>query len=159
MPTTQARLAGSQATVSARAGDAVVIYSLATGRVRRWLVPDEDGHLLHGAIKGEGVMHVPARYSGNILTLQSYVTTRTGLTPAHDRYVIIDRRTTTIVGALIADPACGDAVPGCDLVQHDMADGSWTVAWTHDGAAFTAPPMPTYTQAQLDAFAAQHGGG
>lgn len=142
-----------------RKGDAALVYSLSTGRVRRWLVPDADGNVDAGLSAGEAVLRVPRGHGGALPLMQAHATANGGRTPLADRYVMVDRRTSCIVGAVICDPACGDRVPGVFLVQHDTADASWGFAWTKDGATFTAPPTPQYTQEEADAFAVRHGGG
>ena len=63
------------------------------------------------------------------------------LTPTQDRYCIIDA-VGNIVGAVIADPSCGDSGEhfgaGFQLIAHQSADERWTYA----NGVFTPP---TYT--------------
>lgn len=110
-----------------------IVYSVATGRVRRVIdpnaiVPNVIAFLAQAkAGAGEAVMVYNKQGSGadTLAAWQSAVTTLTGKTPANDRYCIIDANN-NIIGSLIADPSCGDAVPNCTLVAHATADQTWT---------------------------------
>ena len=143
-------------TLKLRARDAAVVYSRATGRVRRWAVSDKAKVHDSGLRPGEDQLLVPARYAQDLPTLQAYVTTRTGLTPGvSDRYVGIDIRTGRIVEVSVRDPLCGDASPpGMVHVRHDTADPTWS----YDAATgvFTPPPTPAYTADQQAALARYH---
>lgn len=132
----------------------LIVYSRRTGRVRR--VIDDDRYPIERVVSlyqvhdGEATTIYPklGENDADLDAWQAFVTEQTGLAPVHDRYVVVDRTTHAIVGVLeSADPACGDAVEGCDLVQHDEADASWQ--W--DGAAYSR----SYTDEELDAMAAK----
>ncbi len=144
----------------------LIVYSAATGRVRR--VIDPEGEALHPShLKlapreasllytkvGGGNDHLHAwqvavaRHCGKRPKTVHPVTeahyAAAGLTPAvvADRYVVIDAGG-KIVGVVAADPACGDSIAGHTLVAHDSADERWT----YTGGVFTAPVVKTKTPA------------
>jgi hypothetical protein len=106
-----------------------VIYSLNTGRVRRWLstdqYPDEASiKAVAGAVSGEGVLVVPG--VADLLTLQAAVTAACGITPNKDRYCHVDALG-NVLGATYADPAIDPPFPGCTMQQHDAAGPRWTI--------------------------------
>lgn len=121
-----------------------IVYSIATGRVRRVVdpqanVPNVIAFLAQAkAGAGEAVLVYTKQGNGldNLLSWQAAVTAHTGITPANDRYCVIDANS-NIVSAIIADPACGDGYSGYTLVANAAADSSWTYA----NGTFT-PPAP-----------------
>lgn len=120
-----------------------IVYSVATGRVRRVVdpqvnVPNVVAFLAQAkAGAGEAVLVYTKQGNGldNLLSWQAAVTAHTGVTPANDRYCVIDANS-KIVSAIIADPACGDGYAGHTLVAHANADPSWT----YISGVFTRPP-------------------
>ena len=112
-----------------------VIYSAATGRVRRWMSdPDRktqkdwDAAVTLG--KGEAVLYTPD--SVDVNALQDLVTKATGLVPANDRYAVVDGA--NVVGWIgNACDACGDFdllktdSPTVALVASDTAVAGWTL--------------------------------
>ena len=119
------------------AGDVIVVYSLATGRIRRIVGSDIDDEVKSAGIgTGEGFLHVSKKDAGDQDKLQAMITALAGKTPTSDRYVIVQG--SAVLGAILADPACNDAMPGCQLIQHDLADPRWT----YNGSSFV-PPEPT----------------
>jgi hypothetical protein len=117
-----------------------VIYSTATGRVRRWLstvdYPDAPTiTAVAGALPGEAVLVVPG--VADLLALQAAVTVACGITPSADRYVHVDALG-NVVGACFADPAIDPPLPGCTMYAHDKADPGWTMV----GGVFIPPVLP-----------------
>jgi hypothetical protein len=112
----------------------IVIYSAATGRVRRVIRPnplpqDLANYMAKSIVAGE------AAYIDNqadspappvLDPLQDRTNAITGKVPAGDRYVLVNAGN-QIVGVRTLDPACGDIVPGARLIAHDTADDRWTV--------------------------------
>lgn len=99
-----------------------IVYSAASGRVRRIIVPS-GGPALAG---GEALLTVSqATYLGfaDLNAVQAFVTSSTGKTPANDRYVAVDA-SNNVLSVHIADPACGDVAPraGASLVAHATAN-------------------------------------
>jgi hypothetical protein len=131
----------------------LVIYSKATGRVRRTWDPNvavPNVLLLIaqcGAQPGEGVVVYNKAGGGQdtLLTWQAAVNAVTGKSvvvgvDAGDTYAIVDSNN-NIVNVVAADPACGDVVPaGLQLV---LAPAGCSTNWTYDGTTFTAPSFPT----------------
>jgi hypothetical protein len=123
----------------------VIVYSVATGRVRRVIDPQgalEDVALLvkHANVgPGEaGLVYI--KQGAGLDQRQSWqaaVTAHTGLTPADDRYCLIDA-SNRIVSVTLGDPACGDGYAGCTLVAHSAADPGWT----YSEGVFTPPATP-----------------
>ena len=138
-----------------------VVYSKATGRVRRVVDPAPADPASACQSAGEAVLLMRKRLGRpNTLldwqvlasraagkrpvpihpTVDAHVTAtaRVVLTDAPDRYCVIDVHD-NIVGVVIADPACGDAGEhfgvGCTLVPHATADERWSYA----AGVFTAP--------------------
>lgn len=127
-------------------------YSLTTGRVRGWTVftPDEIARgCSRPAGRGEGILIIQPESYGDLNTLQALVTQTTGKIPSNDRYIMVDQKTGQIVSAHIADPACDDPHPGCDMYPHAFADP----AWTFDTQAKQCIP-PKLSQADTDALTA-----
>lgn len=125
----------------------VIVYSRATGRVRRVIDPEiavvNALALLAQAKAGPG--EAAAVYTkrgldaqGNSLDQlpqwQAAITQLTQLTPANDRYCVIDAQN-KILAAIFADPLCGDSIAQCTLVAHPTAGPGWT----YDGQTFIAP--------------------
>jgi hypothetical protein len=99
-----------------------IVYSIATGRVRRIVTPSS--HLTNHS--GEEQLTVAtAQYQAfaGPDDIQAFVNTSTGLTPSGDRYVSVDA-SFNVLSAHIADPACGDVAPqtGLPLVAHATAN-------------------------------------
>jgi hypothetical protein len=99
-----------------------IVYSIATGRVRRIVTPSSN----LATHSGEGQLTVStAQYQ--LFTgpndIQTFVNTSTGLTPSGDRYVSVDQ-SFNVLSAHIADPGCGDVAPqtGLPLVAHATAN-------------------------------------
>jgi len=108
----------------------LIIYSKATGRVRRVIDPNAAvANAIQFIAQGkagpnEGTLLYTKQVTNDLNAWQAAVTAATSKVPASDRYCIIDANN-NIVGAILADPLCGDAVPNCTLVQHDIADQTW----------------------------------
>lgn len=112
----------------------IIVYSAATGRVRRVIDPqvEVDVEAFQRSVNlspGEVSVAYTKRgrdAQGNSLdTLphwQALISAHTGLTPDKDRYCSVDP-TVAVVAVHIADPLCGDTSPhpNCALVQHDSA--------------------------------------
>jgi hypothetical protein len=116
-----------------------VIYSQNTGRIRShtdtgWRSGDLDLTLKLG--KGEVLEKFEDKQYGTLPELQDLLSQRTGLIPVNDRYAIIDTTITptnrdstgNVVGAIIADPLCDDAIVNCQLIAHPQASTGWK--WT-----------------------------
>lgn len=97
-----------------------IIYSIATGRVRRIIAPSS-GHPLHAGeaiLKATDSQYLAFTSPGAI---QSFVNAATGKVPSGDRYVLVDNGS-NVVNAVIADPLSGDTAPaGLTLVAHATA--------------------------------------
>jgi hypothetical protein len=139
---------------TAKAGDCIVVYSIATGRVRRIYISNRDDEIKRDDSRtGEAFLHVDsadAKVARGLDGLQGLVNAVTGKVPASDRYVVVQDG--NIVGAIIADPACGDALPRSLLIQHDTADDTWMF----DGEKLV-PPELTPEQLDIQARAAARG--
>lgn len=136
-----------------------VVYSQATGRVRRVIDP-APAVVEVGA--GEAFLLITKRapprgttlYDWQVLacratkrrpvplhpSVDAHVTATAGvaLTDVPDRYVVVDG-TGKILRVAICDPACGDSVEGCTLIAHPRADERWTYA----NGVFTGPTIET----------------
>lgn len=102
-----------------------IVYSSKTGRIRSIVRPDKDADL-NGIRVGTGealLKTVNANY-GELETLQSFLNIQTGLVPLNDRYAIVDGLG-NVVGAVVADPLCGDAIVGFQLISHPLAVPGW----------------------------------
>ena len=120
-----------------QAGDCIVVYSTATGRVRRWLASNRDGEIRKVDVQpGEDVIHVGKQRGLSLPLLQGLVNDVTGKIPTNDRYCVVQGE--KITNVIIADPLCGDAIAGCELIQHDSADSRWTFDSTT--RTFIPPP-------------------
>lgn len=126
----------------------VIVYSVATGRVRRVVDPEVnvpnvlaflnqvhiapgEARLLYNKVGG-GADTLPA--------WQAAVNAHTGLSPdtaQADWYVGVDANN-AIQSWCIADPACGDSLPGLTLVKAPWGADN---RWTYDGTTFAAPVM------------------
>jgi hypothetical protein len=132
----------------------LIIYSIATGRARRIVdpqinVPNVIQFLAQAALcAGEAAMIYAKTGSDNVSAWQTAVNVKTSKTPSGDRYCIIDAGN-NIIGVVVADPACGDSVPGCTLVAHATAGPS--AGWTFSAGIFTH----TYTAQELANAAAK----
>lgn len=119
---------------------AAIVYSAATSRVRRVIIPDKDAELGSVTVgKGEAVILVDRASMSVLAKAQSIVTAKTGVVPTNDRYVVVPsgKGVQPVTAVVIADPDCGDIVPGADLIQHDTADVTWQ--YDRDKGAFVAP--------------------
>lgn len=111
----------------------LIVYSAATGRVRRVIdpqvnVPNVIAFLAQAkAMTGEAVLVYTKQGNGQdtLPAWQAAVTAHTNLTPANDQYCIVDS-TNKVIGVVLADPACADAVPNCSLIQNNTAGPGWT---------------------------------
>lgn len=126
----------------------LIVYSVATGRVRRVLdpqkvVPNVVQFLAQANLRaGEAAMVYTKTGANNISAWQAAVNAQTGKTPSGDRYCVIDAGN-NIVGVVIADPTCGDGYPSCTLVAHPTACPG--AGWTYAAGVFTH----TYTAQEL----------
>jgi hypothetical protein len=127
-----------------------IVYSVATGRVRRVLdpeaaVPNVLTFLAEcGAGTGEAAMAYTKQGNGldTAVSWQAVVNAHTGLSvafPANssatDWYCGVDG-SNVIKWWGLADPACGDSFPDLTLVNAPFGADS---RWTYNGATFTAP--------------------
>lgn len=131
-----------------------VIYSAATGRLRRWMsdperttVEDWARALVLG--KGEAVLY--AKDSLDMHALQAEVTKRTGLVPVDDRFAVVEAG--VVVGWIgNACEACGDfdsvkaERPAAEVLVSDKA----SVGWTFDGLDFIAPVTVPFVKVSAD---------
>jgi len=95
-----------------------LIFSGDTGRLRSWIVPDDDAQIAAyvSPNPGESVLVIPLdQYSAaaGLEALQAIVNAATGKSPGGaDRYIMVDAGG-NVGHALFASPACGDgAFPG-----------------------------------------------
>lgn len=129
----------------------IIVYSLATGRVRRVIDPQENvpsalAFLEQcGIVSGEGRI-VYNKLGGGQDTLaawQAAVNNVTGKNPdsaQSDWYCVIDANN-NIATSIIADPTCGDGYTGYTLVN---APWGANPAWTYTPpSTFTPPVIPT----------------
>lgn len=111
----------------------IIVYSKATGRVRRVLDPEgasDDVELLIscvGVVEGEAALVYNKLGEGNdhVHSWQHCVTQHCGLTPIDDRYVAVDSSGKVQHILHSADPRCGDKIEGHTLIQHNNADTRW----------------------------------
>jgi hypothetical protein len=126
----------------------LIVYSAATGRVRRVLdpqkiVPNVVAFLTQANLRaGEAAMVYTKTGADHVNAWQAAVTALTGKTPSGDRYCVIDAGN-NIVGVVVADPACGDGFPNCTLAAHPAAAPG--AGWTYAAGVFTH----TYTAQEL----------
>lgn len=125
----------------------VIVYSKATGRVRRVVAPQGSVPPV-ATVPGEATL-IYTQHGGGVDTAvawQAAVNGHTGLSVAFppdatstDWYCGIDG-SNNIKWWGIADPACADAVAGLRLLSAPFgADGRWT----YDGTTFAAPQIVT----------------
>lgn len=125
----------------------VIVYSTATGRVRRVIdpqvnVPNVVAFLAQaGAVTGESTLVYNKVGGGNdnLLAWQAAVNTHTGLAPdtnKNDWLVGVDG-TNAIKWWGVGDPAI-DSVPGLTMLA---APWGADATWTYNGTTFTAPPI------------------
>lgn len=125
-----------------------IIYSKATGRVRRVLdpetnVPNVIAFLASaGAGTGEAVIVYTKQGNGadTLSAWQATVNAHTGLSPdttQTDWLCAIDQNN-NIVGWLIGDIACNDSSPLGALVSAPWGADN---RWTYDGTSFTPPAV------------------
>jgi len=104
-----------------------VIYSKATGRIRWEFHPDNDEQLNDvRLLEGEAVLILKNSDKALLPNLQNKINKKTGKTPTDDRYAIVDKDN-NVIGAIIADPSCGDEVKDCELIAHPTAGSGWKV--------------------------------
>lgn len=129
-----------------------IIYSKATGRVRRVIVenpPPIDPVAYANKLKltsGEalityGLKDEEKQLKDTAIDWQAIVSAETGSIPTNDRYAIVNQDG-EVVGSLHADLACGDAVNDCALVPHDKADDKWIYDYAKQ--AFIEPLTATF---------------
>src|SRR6266436_1448057 len=105
----------------------IIVYSVATGRVRRVIdpqavTPNAIAYLNQVAVTAGEARLLYAKQGGGADTLsawQAAVNAHTGLNPdvsQADWHCVIDGAN-NVLGALLADPACGDASPLGTLVK------------------------------------------
>jgi hypothetical protein len=114
-----------------------VIYSKATGRIRSHTGTGHTSSEIDSILKvgtGEALFKFNDNQFGDLPTLQSLLSQSTGLTPSNDRYAIVDTSIISlsilnsvgnVVGSIIADPSCGDNIPGYELIAHSDATKGW----------------------------------
>lgn len=102
-----------------------LVYSTSTGRLRSWIVPDEDSELdgFVPANPGEASLVITREQydaGSDLAGLQGLINTVTGKSPINeDRYADIDAGG-NVVNVLHACPNCGDVPPsGITRMQHD----------------------------------------
>ena len=105
-------------------------YSQRTGRIRSIIIPDTDRELNAIILRqGEALLKLdPSSLPivdgrPDFRAVQLRLNAITGKAPAReDHYVVIDDRNGDVLGAIVADPDCGDSVPsGKTLIQRDDA--------------------------------------
>lgn len=102
-----------------------IIYSKATGRIRWYLRSDDDSdHQTINLLPGEALMELPNELWNNHIALQEHVNKHTGKVPKDDRYAIVHPNG-DVVGAILADPKCGDKIEGHQLISHPEASAGW----------------------------------
>ena len=110
---------------------ALAFYSTATGRLRR-IVNNSAGENqsnralenTHPAFTGETRIRV--RDNLGLDGVVAAVLTDSGITPANDRYAVIDS-SGAVVNTLLADPLAGDSIPEHTLVASDTARIGWRI--------------------------------
>ena len=107
----------------------LVIYSTATGRVRRIIKNSlgesfTNNQLLsnHPIRAGESKLNV--RDTLTMKQIEDAVVTASGKIPSNDRYVVIDNNG-DVVNIIIADPLTGDSIQNHTLVAHNDAKIGW----------------------------------
>jgi hypothetical protein len=100
-----------------------IVYSIATGRVRRIVTPSSNLPKHSGEAQLTVSTAQYQAFSGPD-AIQAFVNVSTGKTPSGDRYVSVDQ-SFNVLSAHIADPACGDVAPQAGrlpLVAHATAN-------------------------------------
>jgi hypothetical protein len=104
-----------------------LVYSATTGRLRWWIVPDDDSQITSfvSPNPGEAVLIISrGQYQAaeDVAGLQTHVNAASGKAPlAEDRYIDIDAGG-NVVAVTFACPDCGDvAAPGLSRVNHGSA--------------------------------------
>lgn len=115
-----------------------IVYSVATGRIRRFFHLDDDSEL-ESIIVGEGeALHLSDRPAPkdiladpkadfeqwDLHTLQAELNQQTGLNPdnTEDLYAIVKPDTGDIIGCITCDPNCGDKLDEYALLKRSDAD-------------------------------------
>ena len=106
---------------------AVLYWSTSTGRLRKVVLDDvlNDSRILanNPVHAGETAGYMPlgleGRNSEEVGSIadraQAEVNRRTGREPGGDTYQVVNS-SGEVVNTIIADPLCGDSIPGCTLV-------------------------------------------
>lgn len=116
------------------AGDAVVVYSVSTGVIRYIASSTRDRDIPSVELRdGEGVLHVPQSAARDIPALVERVRQITGRAES-GRCAVVNNG--IVIDTIVADPFCGDAIPGCLLIATDEAG----IGWSYDGFRFSPPP-------------------
>ena len=116
-----------------------VVYSKATGRIRsivRGETAEEESNITVKLNSGEAVRTLPIASYGNHVAVQPMLTSMVGISPLNDRYALVDSNG-IVQGAIIADPLCGDSVPGFTLIAHPTAEKGWI--YNSATSIFSAP--------------------
>lgn len=124
-----------------------IVYSTATGRVRRVVDPQVNVPNVIAFLQGIPIGPGEARLlynkvgngADNVFAWQAAVNVVTLLAPENDRFCAIDANN-QIVGFFLGDLACGDGpnlFPNCTFVPHPSADPTWTFTPPN---TFTVPP-------------------
>lgn len=122
-----------------------VIYSKATGRIRWQFHPDNDEQLNDiKLLDGEEVKFFNNSEKCLLQDLQSKLNLKTKKVPTNDRYVIVDKDN-NVIGAIIADPLCGDKIKDCELVAHKTA----TIGWKMNSSKQFIEPVKEESKEEL----------
>lgn len=125
-----------------------LIYSADTGRLREWVVPDDDSEIIPYSPpnppprSGLAVLVITRdQYveAGDLNGLQGLINNVTGKTPeTDDRYILVDAGE-NVAHVAFACPLCGDvAPPGLEMRKHPAA----TLGAFFVGSSWFAPPTP-----------------
>jgi hypothetical protein len=120
-----------------------LIFSADTGRLRSWIVPDDDNEVAAyiPPNPGESALIITIEEyaaASDLSRLQELVNAATGKSPdTDDRYIMVDAGG-NVGHALFACPACGDdAFPGYEMRPHANAPVG---AFFIDGIRWFPPP-------------------
>lgn len=122
-----------------------IVYSTNTGRLRWFTGSGHSTTELDGInlLPGEALIKADDNNYGDAHTIQAFVTTMTGKTPANDRYVFVPVGPTAIafhiVDVHIMDPLIDTVPNGMQAIAHPTAGPGWT--YTQTGGL--APPPPS----------------
>lgn len=126
-----------------------VVYSQTTGRIRAIYIPDTDAQLQSIRPRpGEALqLFTQAEYAA-LPALQDALIKITGVTPSNDRYAVVDTSipkqqadaTGNVDSVIIADPLCGDSIPGKTLIADRLAGVGWK--WAADTGFSDTRPVP-----------------